>query len=487
MALELVGHAYGSSDDDDHDHASEEHLVESPPTTVLTRHVELAPTVIGVANATTRGLQAGTDNSIMMKWNAPASTARAPLTGPVHPYRRSRADGASHSGGRAEPAAIEDWSFHEQYHNFHSYGYAEDAAGGSNLVGSAEDLARAQEEGAATVSLRAPKRPRTWKRQEEIGDESVHGIWAPEPEEDEAAGVNEALSEEHRAEIADAVQSEHAKNRRGYDVNEDHDRRDERKLGHILPPRHDRDTVAIEASSEFHGERELDYQGRSWLAPAPGLSRRSGGDHDCFIPKKCIHRFTGHSKGIQTVRLFPSTGHLALSGSMDATCKIWDVYNDRRLLRTYSGHAEAVRDVAFSNDGKAFASTGFDRFVRIWDTETGHCLHTLTPNRKMSYCVDFYPRDASIILAGASDNRIYQWDLRAPPKDDDRASSSTAQIVQEYNYHLQPVNSVTFIDDDQRFVSTGDDKKIFVWEFNIPVRRECPLDIAGDTSPCRCP
>ena len=34
---------------------------------------------------------------------------------------------------------------------------------------------------------------------------------------------------------------------------------------------------------------------------------------------------------------------------------------------------------------------------------------------------------------------------------------------------MDAVNSITFIDDNKRFVSTSDDKSIRVWEFEIPV------------------
>ena len=34
---------------------------------------------------------------------------------------------------------------------------------------------------------------------------------------------------------------------------------------------------------------------------------------------------------------------------------------------------------------------------------------------------------------------------------------------------MGPVNSITFIDNNKRFISTSDDKKIYLWEFNIPV------------------
>lgn len=42
--------------------------------------------------------------------------------------------------------------------------------------------------------------------------------------------------------------------------------------------------------------------------------------------------------------------------------------------------------------------------------------------------------------------------------------------LQEYNYHLGAVNTVTFFDEGRRFVSSSDDKTLRVWEFGIPVQ-----------------
>lgn len=75
----------------------------------------------------------------------------------------------------------------------------------------------------------------------------------------------------------------------------------------------------------------------------------------------------------------------------------------------------------------------------------------------MGYQVKFYPRDNNIFLVAASDNRIYQWDTRE------------GKVSQEYNYHLEPCNTITFFDGGNKFVSSSDDKKLLVWEFDVPV------------------
>lgn len=43
---------------------------------------------------------------------------------------------------------------------------------------------------------------------------------------------------------------------------------------------------------------------------------------DSFLPKECIHTFTGHTKGVSSMKLFPGSGHLLLSGSMDSKVKV---------------------------------------------------------------------------------------------------------------------------------------------------------------------
>ncbi len=68
-----------------------------------------------------------------------------------------------------------------------------------------------------------------------------------------------------------------------------------------------------DAKSIFHGKQQRDYQGRSWHEPPRGV--HPDPDHECFAPKRCIHTFTGHTKGVQ-VRRRPARRYLAWRGEV---------------------------------------------------------------------------------------------------------------------------------------------------------------------------
>lgn len=93
-----------------------------------------------------------------------------------------------------------------------------------------------------------------------------------------------------------------------------------------------------DATSIFHGKASADYQGRSWLAPPK--DRRREPPEAFFLPKKWVHTWSGHTKGVNAVRLFPGSGHLLLSAGLDGKVKVWDVFGSGKCMRTYMGHVK---------------------------------------------------------------------------------------------------------------------------------------------------
>lgn len=304
-------------------------------------------------------------------------------------------------------------------------------------------------------------------------DEATYGIWGPPGKEELyqqenamselARGGEESLAPEQLAErqyIADRDKQKGAIEEL-LEERQDFDRMVERKMSHLLPPRLQGAEEIFQASSTFHGKEALDFKGQSWMAPPAGLGSAVNEDlemdhHKCFIPKKCIHRFTGHNKGVHRIRLFPRTGHLLLSAGLDGKCKVWSV-EARQIMRTYVGHSAAVRDVQFNHNGTKFVSASFDRYLRLWNTETGDVLQTFT-NRAVPYVVKFYPHDDNFFVVGCSNNKIVTY------------NATTAEVTQEYSHHLAPVNAIIFVEDHgTKMVTTSDDKKVLVWEWDIGV------------------
>ncbi|KAF5949079.1 hypothetical protein HYC85_015036 [Camellia sinensis] len=105
-----------------------------------------------------------------------------------------------------------------------------------------------------------------------------------------------------------------------------------------------------------------------------------------------------------------------------------------KCMRTYMGHSMAVRDIWFRNDGTKFLTTGYDKNIKYWDTETGQVISAFSTG-KIPYVVRLNPDEdkQNILLAGMSDKKVVQWDM------------NIGQITQDA------------------------DKSLRVWEFGIPV------------------
>src|SRR3990167_7739128 len=209
-------------------------------------------------------------------------------------------------------------------------------------------------------------------------------------------------------------------------------------------------------TSQFHGEQLHDYKGRSYILPPQDRSYARAEQN--YIPKTLVHTYKGHRRQEQVAKFFPKFGHMILSGGYDNEVKLWDVHGDRSCLRTYSGHKNAVRDLSFTNDGMHFLSTGWDNRINYWDTETGQVVRTFNlPARP--FCGQINPDQTRqyAFLVGDVDKKVTQWDIRS------------GETVVTYSDHLGPVNTVTFLDNYTKFASTSDDKKVFFWEFGIPI------------------
>ena len=90
---------------------------------------------------------------------------------------------------------------------------------------------------------------------------------------------------------------------------------------------------------------------------------------------KELKSFRGHSQEIWSVSFSPDGLTLA-SGGNDRFVRMWDIETGR-LIRSLRGHTAVVRQVQYSPDGLLLATSSEDRTIRLWHPQTGESLRLL--------------------------------------------------------------------------------------------------------------
>lgn len=64
------------------------------------------------------------------------------------------------------------------------------------------------------------------------------------------------------------------------------------------------------------------------------------------------------------------------TGSIDRSCKIWDV-GSGQVLHTLTGHVDEVLDVSFNSMGTKIVSASADHTSRLYNVANGNCISVL--------------------------------------------------------------------------------------------------------------
>ena len=124
--------------------------------------------------------------------------------------------------------------------------------------------------------------------------------------------------------------------------------------------------------------------------------------------RKLHHALEGHADFVKSVA-FSRNGRLLVSGGADRTVKLWRIA-DGRELRTIAAHRSWVGSVVFAPDNHSVASRSGDQTIKLWDIVTGHALRSLAVGNAGggSASIAISP-DGRMLAAGSANNSITLW------------------------------------------------------------------------------
>jgi WD40 repeat protein/HEAT repeat protein len=164
-----------------------------------------------------------------------------------------------------------------------------------------------------------------------------------------------------------------------------------------------------------------------------------------------------------TALAFSPNRRWAAAAGEDRAVKVWDVVTGQ-VLRTLTGHQEAVEALAFRPDGRLIASAGKDRTIRLWEAATGRCLRILEGHTDRLLALAFRA-DGCLIASAGKDRTIRLWDV------------TTGETVRTLSAHTHTVTSLSF-GPDGRWLVSGNWDSIRLWDLT---NGRCARTLTGST------
>ena len=82
---------------------------------------------------------------------------------------------------------------------------------------------------------------------------------------------------------------------------------------------------------------------------------------------------------------------------------------DTDAFTRLQGHTDTVTKIAYSGNGDRMLSSSLDKTVRVWNINTGECIHTMAIGAKAT-CVSVLS-DNSQIIVGTSESKISFYNM----------------------------------------------------------------------------
>lgn len=196
-----------------------------------------------------------------------------------------------------------------------------------------------------------------------------------------------------------------------------------------------------------------------------------------------LYSLPGHKAFVKCLQM---NDNIIVSGSMDATAKLWNIDDEQDpLIETFESHLDEITALHFSETTLVTGSA--DRTIRQWDMNCGRCLQTLdvlwASAQNSVGVIDDHTRTSSImpsassiststtgtstggdfvgalqcfdaaLASGTADGVVRLWDLRS------------GQVHRSLIGHTGPISCLQF--DEVHLVTGSLDRSIRIWDLRM--------------------
>jgi peroxin-7 len=165
-----------------------------------------------------------------------------------------------------------------------------------------------------------------------------------------------------------------------------------------------------------------------------------------------------HSKEIYSVEWSQTRGEaLFVSGSWDASCKLWDPHSPRALA-TFQEHTGVVYAVACApHRPSGFASVGGDGMLKIWDGRSPVSAASILAHEYEALAVDWAKYDEHLVVTGSVDKSLRAFDLR---------TGRAVSVMYGHEYGIRRLRCSPHA--RSVVASCGYDFSVRIWDMSLP-------------------
>lgn len=168
-----------------------------------------------------------------------------------------------------------------------------------------------------------------------------------------------------------------------------------------------------------------------------------------------VKRFQGHTDGVLCCQY--NNNELLMTGSYDATVKIWNTETGK-LIRTLTGHRMGIKSLIF--DDQKLITAGLDSTIKVWNWRTGECISSYNGHREGVIAVDFLDK---LIVSGSADKTVKVWHVET-------------RTCYTLRGHSDWVTCVKIHSNSRSLFSASDDSTVKLWDLDT---NECITTFGG--------